>query len=189
VAPSAPPSLTFGGSATAFTLTWGAATDNVAVAGYDVYINGEHYGPTSRTSLSVPPVGFGEFAFSVVAFDGAGLRSPAIGHAVAIDPGPTSDARGPSLPTDLRVGVSDTQVTWAWTASTDNVGVSGYQIFHGADWGGNVSGTTFTEPRLPGQTTFSIRVRAFDAVGNKSGFATLALVIDPPPPSPTPTAG
>jgi hypothetical protein len=184
VAPSAPPNLSFGSSISGFTLTWGAATDNVAVAGYDVYINGEHYGPTSRTALTVPPVGFGEFTFSVVAFDGAGLRSPAITRAVAIDPGPNSDARPPTVPTNLRVSVSATQVTWTWTASTDNVGVSGYQIFHGADWGGNVAGTTFTEPRLPGQTTFGIRVRAFDAIGNKSGFATLTVVLDPPPPPP-----
>ncbi|HTJ39514.1 MAG TPA: cellulose binding domain-containing protein [Dactylosporangium sp.] len=187
VAPAAPPTLSFGSGTAGFTLTWGAATDNVAVAGYDVYINGEHYGPTSRTALTVPPVGFGEFNFSVVAFDGAGLRSPAIARAIAIDPGPNSDARQPTPPTNLRVGVSDTQVTWTWTASTDNVGVAGYQIFHGADWGGNVTATTYTEPRSPGQSTFGLRVRAFDAAGNKSAFATLTIVIDPPPPTPTPT--
>ncbi|MGI5236981.1 cellulose binding domain-containing protein [Dactylosporangium sp. CA-139066] len=188
VAPSAPPSLSFGGGTNGFTLTWGAATDNVAVAGYDVYINGEHYGPTSRTSLTVPPVGFGGFTFSVVAFDGAGLRSAAITRMVAIDPGPNSDARSPTVPADLRVSISATTVTWTWTASTDNVSVSGYQIFHGADWGGNVAGTTYSEPRPAGQTTFGIRVRAFDAAGNKSSFATLTVVLDPPPPTPVPGA-
>ncbi|WP_238006137.1 hypothetical protein KZZ52_51655 [Dactylosporangium sp. AC04546] len=54
-------------------------------------------------------------------------------------------------------------------------GVAGYQVFKDADWIADVPGTTWTEPRAPGQTTFSLRVRAFDATGNKSAFATFAV--------------
>ncbi|MEV8515500.1 cellulose binding domain-containing protein [Dactylosporangium sp. NPDC051484] len=183
-APTAPANLQFGTSTAGFSLIWTAATDNVGVAGYDVFVNGEHYGATSRTSLTIPPIGFGEFAFTVVAFDGAGLRSAPLIRRIAIDPGPTSDASAPTVPAGLRVAVSATQVTWSWTASTDNVGVAGYQIFRGTEWVTSVTGTSFTEPRPAGQTTFGIRVRAFDAVGNKSAFATLTVVIDPPPPTP-----
>jgi len=183
VAPSTPATLMPGSTV----IRWTASTDNVAVAGYDVYVNGDHYGATSALSLTVPPLGFGSFTFKVVAFDGAGNRSEPLSLAIAIDPGPSSDARQPSIPTDLHVGMTATQVTWAWTASTDNVGVAGYQVFHGPDWSGNVTGTTYTEPRQPGQTTFGIRIRAYDPTGNKSGFATLTIAVDPPPPVPSTT--
>ncbi|MET7392681.1 cellulose binding domain-containing protein [Dactylosporangium sp. NPDC005572] len=181
VAPGAPTQLRFGSGAQGTTLGWTAATDNVAVAGYHVYVNGEHYGPTSSTGLTVPRLGFGTFAFRVVAFDGAGLQSPALAVAVAIDPGPASDARQPTVPANLRFALSATAVTWSWDASTDNVGVAGYQVFKDADWIADVPGTTWTEPRAPGRTTFSLRVRAFDATGNKSAFASLAVVVDPLP--------
>ncbi|WP_432977748.1 cellulose binding domain-containing protein [Dactylosporangium sp. CA-233914] len=176
-APTTPPGLSPGSQA----VSWGASSDNIAVAGYDVYVNGDHYGATSRTSLRVPPLGFGVFTFSVVAFDGTGNRSAPISLSVAIDPGPNSDARAPTIPTQLRVAVGATSVTWTWTASSDNVGVAGYQVFRGADWAGDVAGTSFTEPRVAGRTTYGIRVRAFDAAGNKSAFASLAVAIDPPP--------
>ncbi|GAA2327267.1 cellulose binding domain-containing protein [Dactylosporangium salmoneum] len=173
--PTAPTGLRFAGTATGFTLGWTAATDNVAVAGYDVSVNGDHYGATSNTSLTVPPLGYGAFAFSIVAFDGAGNRSAPLAVSLAIDPMPNSDTHPPTPPADLRVSLTATQVTWSWTAATDNVGVAGYQVFHGSDWAGNVTGTTYTEPRQPGQTTFGIRVRAYDAVGNKSIFASATV--------------
>jgi len=184
VAPTTPASLYSGWSV----IRWTAATDNVAVAVYDVYVNGDHYGATSALSLTIPQLGFGSFTYKVVAFDGAGNRSEPVTVAIAIDPGPSSDARPPTVPTDLRVSLTATQVTWAWTASTDNVGVAGYQVFHGPDWSGNVTSTSYTEPRQAGQTVFGIRIRAYDAIGNKSGFATLTVVLDPPPPVPSATA-
>ncbi|MFI5911551.1 cellulose binding domain-containing protein [Dactylosporangium sp. NPDC051541] len=167
VAPAAPGNVYPGTK-----ITWTAATDNVAVAGYDVYVNSDHYGATSALSLSVPPLGFGDFTFTVIAFDGAGNRSVPRSVRVAVDPGPTSDYSAPTIPTNLRVSVNGTAATWTWYASIDNTGVAGYQIFHGNDWIGNVTGTStsFTEP-LPLK---NVRVRAFDATGNKSGFAALA---------------
>ncbi|MER7277552.1 cellulose binding domain-containing protein [Dactylosporangium sp. NPDC000244] len=180
VAPGMPPVVYPGMTV----IRWTAATDDVAVAGYDVYVNGDHYGATSNLSLTVPPLGFGEFTYKIVAFDGAGNRSEPRSLSVAIDPGPTSDSSRPTIPGDLRVSVSATQVTWSWTASADNVGVAGYQLFHGPDWIGDTTATTFAEPRAAGQTVFGIRVRAFDAIGNKSAFATLTVVLDPPPPVP-----
>jgi hypothetical protein len=177
-APTAPTGLGFGSGPGGLTLTWTAATDNVGVAGYTVTVNGERLGATSHTRLTIPPIGFGEFTFTIVAFDGAGLTSTPLTRMVAVDPGPTSDARQPTPPTNLLPRVTPTQVSWSWTASTDNVGVAGYEVFQGTEWVTTVTGTSFTEPRVPGQTTYGIRVRAFDAIGNKSAFATLTIVID-----------
>lgn len=95
VAPSAPADLLIGVGGTLATVSWTAASDNRGVVGYDVFVNGLHVGATSRTSLKIPPVGFGEFRFEVQAFDAAGLRSPRLTRSIAIDPGPTSDYRHP----------------------------------------------------------------------------------------------
>ncbi|GAA3450963.1 cellulose binding domain-containing protein [Dactylosporangium matsuzakiense] len=165
-APTAPDSVYPGSTK----IMWTAATDNVAVAGYDVYINSDHYGATSALSLNVPPIGFGSFSFTVIAFDGAGNRSAPRTVRVAVDPGPASDWSSPTPPANLRVTVTGSTATWTWSASSDNVKVAGYQVFHGNDWVGNVTGTSFTEP-LPLK---DVRVRAFDPTGNKSGFAVLA---------------
>jgi hypothetical protein len=169
VAPGAPgnvyPGLTV--------IRWTAAPANVAVAGYEVSVNGERYGATSALSLTVPTLGFGVFTFTVVAFDGAGNRSAPRSVMVAVDPGPNSDTRPPTVPGDLRVSVTDSTVTWTWSASTDNAGVAGYQVFHGNDWAGTVTGTSWSEPRASGNTAYNFRVRAFDSTGNKSAFAAL----------------
>ncbi|WP_433209300.1 cellulose binding domain-containing protein [Dactylosporangium sp. CS-047395] len=169
VAPTAPANVYPGMTV----IRWTAATDNVAVAGYEVSVNGERYGATSALSLTVPTLGFGVFTFTVVAFDGAGNRSAPRSIMVAVDPGPNSDTRPPTVPGDLRVSVTDSTVTWTWSASSDNVGVAGYQVFHGNDWAGDVTGTSWGEPRTSGNTAYNFRVRAFDSTGNKSGFAAL----------------
>ncbi|WP_433049985.1 cellulose binding domain-containing protein [Dactylosporangium sp. CS-033363] len=169
VAPGAPGAVYPGST----TIRWTAATDDVAVAGYEVSVNGDRYGATSNLSLTVPPLGFGVFTFAVVAFDGAGNRSVPRSIMVAVDPGPASDAQGPTPPGDLRVTVTETRVTWTWSASRDNVGVAGYQVFHGADWVGNTTAASWSEPRTAGSTPYTFRVRAFDQAGNKSAFAAL----------------
>ncbi|HET9516697.1 MAG TPA: hypothetical protein VFO77_03110, partial [Actinoplanes sp.] len=154
------------------------------VAGYDVYVNDLRYGSTSATSLTVPPVGFGTFTFSVVAFDGAGNRSPALKQTLAVDPGPTSDARPPTAPTQVTAWPMSTGVNWNWKASTDNVGVAGYEVFRGNDWVGNVTGPAFAEPWRSGENAYRIRVRAYDVVGNKSAFVDGWVIFEPPFPNP-----
>jgi hypothetical protein len=184
VAPTAPSNLLMGSDSGRVVLSWTAATDNRGVTGYNVFVNNVHMGATSRTSLTIPPIGFGEFRFEVEAFDAAGLRSPRLSRWIAVDPGPTSDARAPLPPTSLGIaGLSATEITWSWNASTDNVGVAGYEVYSGGIWKATVTGTTYRQPRAPGQTTFNLAVRAFDAIGNKSAFTSVTLVIDMPPPS------
>ena len=77
-----------------------------------------------------------------------------------------------------------TQVTLAWTAATDNVAVTGYQVERCT----GVSCSTFvqvlttsspgaTDTGLTGATTYRYRVRATDAAGNLSGYSTVATVV------------
>jgi hypothetical protein len=59
-------------------------------------------------------------------------------------------------------------VALSWTASTDNVGVTGYQIFRNGTQVGTSTGTTFTDSGLAASTTYTYTVKATDAAGNVS---------------------
>ncbi|MFC9890268.1 discoidin domain-containing protein [Streptomyces pilosus] len=86
--------------------------------------------------------------------------------------GPTTgDTQAPTAPANLAYTQPATgQIKLTWKASTDNVGVSGYDIYANNVLLTSVAGdvTTFTDNRPAGQTV-SYRVRAKDAAGNQSG--------------------
>jgi chitinase len=80
-----------------------------------------------------------------------------------------SDTQAPSVPGGLTVsGVTDTTVSLSWSAATDNVGVTGYDVFRGGTRVTTVAGTSFTDAGLAASSTFTYRVAARDAAGNVS---------------------
>jgi endoglucanase len=80
------------------------------------------------------------------------------------------DQTPPTTPANLRVtGTTTTTASLAWDASTDDVGVTGYQVSRGSTVVGNVPGLTFTDSGLTANTTYSYTVRALDASGKQSG--------------------
>ncbi|SDZ30834.1 exo-1,4-beta-D-glucosaminidase [Amycolatopsis xylanica] len=82
------------------------------------------------------------------------------------------DQQAPTVPGGLQsTGVTSSSVALAWNASTDNVGVTGYDIqVNGAD-AGSTSGTTFIATGLAANTEYSFKVRAKDAAGNVSAYS------------------
>ncbi|MBB5868127.1 chitodextrinase [Allocatelliglobosispora scoriae] len=82
----------------------------------------------------------------------------------------TGDCTPPSVPSGLAVsGVTNTSVSLSWAAATDNVGVTGYQVWRDGVLTASPTGTSFTDTgRAPGQT-YQYSVRAVDAAGNVSG--------------------
>ena len=83
-----------------------------------------------------------------------------------------------------------TQINLAWTASTDNVGVTGYRVERCQGAGctdfaqvGTPTGTTFNNTGLSPATTYRYRVRAADAAGNLSAYSTIATATTPAPPT------
>ncbi|QFZ21835.1 glycoside hydrolase family 9 protein [Saccharothrix syringae] len=95
------------------------------------------------------------------------------------EPGPAVvDREAPSVPTGLRAtNVGATSATLSWTASTDDVGVAGYDVLR-AD--GTLAGATATPAfQLTGltpATSYTFAVRARDAAGNTSATAVVTLV-------------
>ena len=75
------------------------------------------------------------------------------------------------------------QVNLGWTASSDNVGVTGYQIIRNGAVLASVSGSTlsFSDTTVTFNTAYTYNVRAFDAAGNFSGLSNGAVVTTPAP--------
>ncbi|MGI5207907.1 glycosyl hydrolase family 18 protein [Spirillospora sp. CA-108201] len=82
---------------------------------------------------------------------------------------PEKDTEAPSAPAGLRSsGKTATSVSLAWNASTDNVGVTGYDVYNGSAKAASVTGTGTTVGGLSAKTAYTFTVRAKDAAGNAS---------------------
>ncbi|MFD3774611.1 discoidin domain-containing protein [Streptomyces sp. NPDC058612] len=83
----------------------------------------------------------------------------------------TGDTQAPTAPSGLALTEPATgQVRLTWQASTDNVGVTGYEVYANNQLRTSVAGgaTTFTDTQ-PASATVTYVVRAKDAAGNRSG--------------------
>jgi GH25 family lysozyme M1 (1,4-beta-N-acetylmuramidase)/chitodextrinase len=90
------------------------------------------------------------------------------------------DTQAPTVPTNLSAtAVTPTQVNLTWTASTDNIGVTGYKIYRGGTQIGTSATTSYSDTTCSGCTTYSYTVAAYDAAGNTSAQSSAASVTTP----------
>ena len=83
--------------------------------------------------------------------------------------GGEADTIAPSVPTGLSASnVAQSSFTLSWTASTDNVGVTGYEVFKDGVSIGTTSSASINVTGLTCNTTYAMTVRAQDAVHNWS---------------------
>ncbi|WP_338648594.1 GEVED domain-containing protein [Flavobacterium sp. KS-LB2] len=89
----------------------------------------------------------------------------------------TADTTAPSAPTALTAsGTTQTTTTLSWTAATDNVGVTGYNVYRGTTLLGTVSSTTYNVTGLTAATAYTFSVKAKDAAGNISASSNVVNV-------------
>ena len=89
--------------------------------------------------------------------------------------GSTPDTTPPSVPQNLTAAAaSQTQVNLSWSASTDNVGVTGYKVFRNGTQVATPTGTSFSDTGLSPATTYTYNVAAVDAAGNTSAQSSSA---------------
>ena len=86
-----------------------------------------------------------------------------------------ADETAPTVPTDLTGTPSQTSIDLSWTASTDNIGVTGYNIYANGELQGTVIGTGYTLSELTPATDYIVDVESLDAVGNKSAKASTTI--------------
>lgn len=102
-------------------------------------------------------------------------------------PPPSGDTTAPTVPGNLTATLSGTTANLSWTASTDNVGVTGYRITRNGAPHTTVLNTFYNGTNLtPG--TYTYTVAAVDAAGNVSAASNSASVTVPPPPTTDTTA-
>ncbi|MBD0254853.1 MAG: hypothetical protein ICV83_03965, partial [Cytophagales bacterium] len=87
----------------------------------------------------------------------------------------TGDLEAPAAPTNLAAGATDRTLTLNWTAATDNVGVTGYDVYRGGVLAGTTDAATtqFQSTWLEPSTAYTFTVVAKDATGNESAGSTL----------------
>lgn len=191
VPPTAPSGLTATGGIGQADLSWTAGTDNVGVARYDVYRSttaGFVAGPSTQvaqvagTSTTYHDSGLaaGTYYYQVKSEDAAANISPASNEASAAA---SVDSVAPSAPTGLVATGGAGQVALSWTAATDNVGVTRYNVRRDGAPVGTATGTTFTDSPLAAGT-YSYTVTAQDAAGNVSAPSDSATATVPSGPRP-----
>jgi len=99
----------------------------------------------------------------------------------------SADTTPPSAPTSFRVtGSSSSSVSLAWNASTDNVAVTGYNVYRNGILSTATTGTSATVSGLASSTTYTFGVAARDAASNLSTQSTVSgSTAAAPPPPPT----
>jgi chitodextrinase len=183
-------------------LTWTASTDNVGVTGYrlegcqgGVCTNFTQIAATTGTGTAYSDTGLTAattYRYQVRATDAAGNLSgySTIASATTLA---AADTQAPTAPTNLAAtAATGSQINLTWTASTDDVGVTGYRIERCQGAGctnfAQVAapaglGTTYSDTGLSAATSYSYRVRATDAAGNLSGYSAPASAVTPAPPA------
>lgn len=179
-APTAPGSLASSNiTASSVNLSWTASSDNVGVTGYDVYRNGVLLASTASTSYSVTGLSSNTtYQFYVKAKDAAGNVSAA-SNTISV----TTlfiDTQAPTAPSNLTASnITTNSATLAWTASTDNVGVTGYDVYKNSVLVASTTTTSYNATELTANTTYQFYVKAKDAAGNVSAASsTLAVTTE-----------
>ena len=179
IAPTAPSLSASGTTQTTTNLSWSGATDNVAVTGYDVFRNGSLIGSTTTaTTFAVTGLTASTtYTFNVRAKDAAGNVSPNSNTVSVTTLAPAPDTTAPTAPTLSASGTTQTTTNLSWSGATDNIAVTGYNVFrNGSLIGSTTTATTFAVTGLTASTTYTFNVRAKDAAGNSSGNSNTVTV-------------
>ena len=170
--PTPPSGLTASLGPSRVDLSWGASSDNVGVTNYDILRNGAPLATvgalaTYADTTAAPGT---TYSYQVRARDAAGnVSAPSNTVSIAV---PIPDATAPSVPSGLSAKVGAGGVDLSWRASSDNVGVTNYDIVrNGAPLASVGAVTTYTDTTTAPGTTYSYQVRARDAAGNVSALS------------------
>ena len=171
--PSVPANLTAAAATSSVALSWSASTDNVSVAGYYIYRNGNKipglgagaFTATSYTDAGLQPGN--SFSYFVIAYDAAGNSS----RSQTITVMTVSDVTPPARPSlSSAIPRSSSQIDVAWQPAADNVAVAGYYLYRNAGLAATLSATStsYHDVGLSPATAYTYTLAAYDAASNIS---------------------
>jgi exo-poly-alpha-galacturonosidase len=178
-------------------LTWDAATDNVGVAGYTIYKDGEKIGSgyttTKETSFTVSGLTpANKYRFKVEATDAIGNRT-SDGPTIKVKTNGEADVTAPVPPANTEIKEPTTTIpasetfsgkavevvypgfTWAsvtWEAASDDTGIAGYNVYANGKLHGFAKSSNYTLSNLQPGTKYDVTVEAVDLAGNKTPYNT-----------------
>jgi chitodextrinase len=153
-------------------LAWDASTDDTGVTAYRIYRGTAQIASVDGSTLAYADTTVSpstDYTYTVTAVDSAGHESPVSNSLQVSTPAPP-DTTPPTKPTGLTATGAGSQVNLAWNQSTDEVGVTGYNIYRNGSLLTSVGGTTLTyaDTNVSPGTAYTYTVSAFDAVPNES---------------------
>jgi Calcineurin-like phosphoesterase/Purple acid Phosphatase, N-terminal domain len=178
-APAAPSGLLAVSAGTGVGLSWQASSSG-DVSADDVYRNGSY--------LATVPSGVGKYAdpapvagasYTVRSHDLAGNQSP---DSAPASVGSGTDTTPPSTPAGVAAtATGPTSIQVSWSASTDNVGVTGYRLYRSGTLLTTVPGSalSYVDNSVSPSSSYSYTVQAIDAAGNPSAQSAPAGATTP----------
>src|SRR5579862_7270649 len=148
------------------------ASDNVAVANVQFQLDNVNVGTADTTSpytysWDTTKSTNGTHTLRAIATDTSNNSTTSASVSVTVNN--AADTTPPSVPTGLAaVAASSSQINLNWTASTDNVGVTGYKVFRGGVQIGTSTTNAYSDTGLTASTSYTYTVSAYDAAGNTS---------------------
>ena len=126
-------------------------------------------------SLGIRPALHLNFSSAIFASGGSGTSNNP--YVVTGGSSAPADTAAPSAPSNLGANsVSANALTLAWGASTDNVGVTGYEIYQDGVLIDTISTRNYAVSGLVADTQYAFAVRARDAAGNRSVASEIIYV-------------
>jgi chitodextrinase len=152
-----------------------SASDSVGVTGVELSVDGAVRGKRTvdpwSFSIDTTKLTNGSHAVAVTAYDAAGNSSSA--QVTVSVQNAAADTTPPKAPSNLKASsIGTTQITLSWTASTDNVGVVGYDVYRDGTLIGQSLRPGSIDTGLSPATTHVYVVRARDAAGNTSAASS-----------------
>ena len=161
--PGRPINLAGTATETSIHFSW-AAGSGIAPSGYNVYLNDELAATVSATAYLFEELNPATaYKIGVEAFNETTAVSAQAFITVS-----TIDETAPTKPANLQATPTATTIALSWTVSSDNVGVTGYNIFVDGVRVKRVTDTSYTITLLDPDTEYWVEVEAFDAADNRS---------------------
>src|SRR5581483_5032689 len=172
-----------GATVSGTTTVTASASDNVGVSRVEFNLDGALQSTDTTApyswSWNTTTAANGSHTLTSTAYDAAG--NSATSTAVSVTVNNVADTTPPTAPGNLTASPNGKRkIALGWTASTDNIGVTGYQIWRSTSAGGpfaqiaSAASTSFTDSTVSSRTTYYYYVVATDAAGNVSAPSNTA---------------
>lgn len=173
--PTAPTLSANNTTSTKTTLSWTGATDNVAVASYDIYKDGTLVANSTTSPYTVTGLSAStSYVFTVKAKDASNNISVSSNAVTVTTLAPDTEA--PTTPSLSASGTTNVSTNLTFTGATDNIGVTAYEIYKDGALIATVNNSPYTVTGLSASTTYIFTVKAKDDAGNVSPLSNAISV-------------